>query len=136
VKNLHFETTSFCIFCTLYGENSQYHTVVTAPQRRTDGEFRPKEGVTQDERLPGAEAILSECAGFLYQYCWKFSMTVDFSLSLKFLAPENFICTRMTIPYYLSSLVEDFTGNGLFRWVNLPWPWKISALHVGIHRIF
>ena len=70
--------------------------------------------MTQDERLPGAEAILSECAGFFHPYCGKVSMTVDFSISLKFLGPENFICTHMTIPFYPSSVVEDFTGNGLF----------------------
>jgi hypothetical protein len=70
--------------------------------------------MTQDERLPGAEAILSECAGLFHPYCGKVSMTVNFSISLKFLGPENFICTHMTIPYYPSSVVEDFTGNGLF----------------------
>ncbi len=82
--------------------------------RRKDGEFRHNEGMTQDERLPGAEAILSQCAGFFHPYCGKVSMTVDFSISLKFLGPENFICTHMTFPYYPSSMVEDFTGNGLF----------------------
>ncbi len=81
--------------------------------------------MTQDERLPGVETILSKCAGFFHPYCRKVLMTVDFSISLKFLGPENFICTRMTIPYYPSSVVEDFTGNGLFRWVNLPWPGKL-----------
>ena len=60
------------------------------------------------------EAILSQCAGFFHPYCGKVSMTVDFSISLKFLGPENFICTHMTIPFYPSSVVEDFTGNGLF----------------------
>jgi hypothetical protein len=77
-------------------------------------QFRHKEGMTQDECLPGAEAISSQCAGFFHPYCGKVSMTVDFSISLKFLGRENFICTHMTFPYYPSSVVEDFTGNGLF----------------------
>jgi hypothetical protein len=103
--------------------------------RRTDGEFRHKEGMTQDERLPGAEAILSKCAEFFHPYCRKVSMTVDFSISLKFLGPQNFICTHMTIRYYPPSVVEDFTGNGLFRCVKLPWPGKLHIIR-SFSRVF
>jgi hypothetical protein len=62
-------------------------------------------------------------------------MTVDFSISLKFLGPENFICTRMTIPYYPPSVVEDFTGNGLFWCVNLTWPGKLHII-LSFSRVF
>jgi hypothetical protein len=58
IQWIRIRNTGFCIFGTLYGDNSQYHTVVTVLQRRNDGKFRHKEGMTQDERLPGAEAIL------------------------------------------------------------------------------
>ncbi len=64
--------------------------------RSPNDEFRPCKGMTQDERLPGPEIILSIQAAFSHQKCRKVWMEVNFFGRLIFLGLEN--CSVTHVP--------------------------------------